>query len=76
MEVVLGRCEVALGGGLRLQWQHWAAAAAEGHAMMVLASALSKPRASYYNIGISVCEDSTRGRVQFEKRTLTAMVTR
>ncbi len=39
------RWEVTLGGGLRLQQWCWAAMAAEKHATMVLASALSKLRA-------------------------------
>jgi hypothetical protein len=38
--------EVALGGSRRLQQRRWVEAAAEEHAIMVSASALSKPRAT------------------------------
>jgi hypothetical protein len=41
----------------------WAVLAAEEHAMMALASALSKLRYHYYNIGISVGKDGESGRV-------------
>ncbi len=51
-----GNGAVALVSGLRLQRQRWALAAAEEHAIMSSASALSKPRASYYNVGISFGE--------------------
>ncbi len=49
------------GGGLRLRRRCWAAAAAEEHAMMVLASAPSKPKAYYYNVDVGVGKDSKRG---------------
>ncbi len=68
--------EVALGSGLRLWQRRWAAVAEEDHATMVFASATSKLRASYYNIGISVSKDGERGCVQCEGRTSTAMARR
>ncbi len=68
--------EVALGGGLRFWWQHWEVAVAEEHAMMALASALSKPRAHCYNVGVSFGEDGKRGCVRCKGRTSTAMARR
>ncbi len=56
-----------------MQWQQWAAVAKEEYAMMALASASLKPRAYYYNIGISIGKDSKRGRVQCKGHTLAAM---
>jgi hypothetical protein len=63
-EAVLGdgigrqRCVV-----LKMQQQHWVALAAKEHAMMASVSASSKPRANYYNVGISIGKDGKRGRV-------------
>ncbi len=76
MAVMRRRWEVALGGGLRLWWWRWVAAAEEEHATMVLASALSKPRASYYDIGISIGKDGKRRHIRCKGRTLTAMARR
>ncbi len=58
---------------VEMQQQRWAAPAAEEHAMIAPASASSKPRAWYYNIGISVGEDGKRGRIQCKGCTLEAM---
>jgi hypothetical protein len=46
-----------------MQQQCWAVPAAEEHVTIVLASALSKSRAHYYNVGISVGKDGERGCV-------------
>ncbi len=40
------------------------------------ASTLSKPRAYYYNIGISIGEDGKRRSIQCKGRTLAAMARR
>jgi hypothetical protein len=76
MAVVLGLCEVVLGGGLRLQWRHWAMAAAERHARMTPASALLKPRAYYYDIHVSLDKDGMRRRVQCKGCMSAVMATR
>jgi hypothetical protein len=76
LAVVLGHCEVVLGGDLRLQWRHWAAAAAEGHATMTSASASLKPRAYYYDIHVSLDKDGMRGRVQCKGCTSAVIATR
>ncbi len=49
---------------------------AEEHATMASASTLSKPRAYYFNIGISIGEDSKRRHIQCKGRTLSAMARR
>ncbi len=56
-----------------MQQQRWVAGAAEEHATMASASALSKPRAYYYNVGVSIGKDSKRGCFEYEGRTLAAM---
>ncbi len=59
--------ESALGGGigqLKIQQQHWAAPAAEEHATMASESASWKPKAHYYNIGVSVGKDGERGCIR------------
>jgi hypothetical protein len=58
--VVQRHWEVALGSGLRLHQWRWVAAATEEHVTMVLASALSKLRAYYYDVGVSVSKDGDR----------------
>jgi hypothetical protein len=56
-----------------MQQQRWAVPAAEEYAMMASASASSKPRAHYYNVGICVGKDGKRGRIQCKEHTLKAM---
>ncbi len=76
MAVLQWGWEVVLGGGLRLQQQHWAVAVAEEHVTMALVSASSKLGAYFYDVGISVGKNRKRGCVQCKGRTLTAMARR
>jgi hypothetical protein len=52
-----------------LQQLRWVAVATEDYATMALASGLSKPRAYYYNDGISVSKDGKKGCVQCKGQT-------
>jgi hypothetical protein len=67
---------VALGGGLRLQQRCWVAAAAEEHATMASASLLSKPRALYYDIGISSGKHGKKEHARCKGCPLAAIATR
>jgi hypothetical protein len=73
MAAVRWHWEVELGGDLRLQRRHWAAVAAEEHAMMASATALLKPKGNYYKVGVSVGKDNKREHIQCKGRTSTAM---
>ncbi len=50
--------------------------AAEEHAMMAAVSALPRPRAYYYDVGISAGKDGKRGSVRCKGHMLVAMARR
>jgi hypothetical protein len=57
-----------------MQRRRWAATLAEEHATMVSVSALLKPKASYYNVSVSIGKDGERGCIQCKGCTWEAMV--
>ncbi len=70
----------ALGGGvgrwLKMQRRRWAVAAAEEHATMALASALSKPRAYCCAVVVSFSKEGKRRCIQCVGRTLEVIAMR